>query len=243
MRKDYSKLLWGLVIVAVGIIFSGNVLNWWNINVFFPGWWTLFLIVPGVLSICKSGFSWGSSILVIIGGVLLIDCLDVINTRMIWKLIIPILIIALGISIIISFFRNDKDEEKEKVTFETEYKKSESNGASTEYNSSQYPNFSVVFASKEFKLTNSDLKGVKVEGVFSGIVIDLRDANITNDIIFDISNIFSGVDIYVPEDVNVETRSGTPIIGGLSYRENKNIAGAPKIKIKYTSIFGGIDIK
>ena len=29
----------------------------------------------------------------------------------------------------------------------------------------------------------------------------------------------------------------------LDYRENKNIAGAPKIKVKYTSIFGGIDIK
>ncbi len=247
MRKDYSKLLWGLVIVAVGVVFSGNVLDWWNVNLFFPGWWTLFLIVPGVISICKNGFSWGPSILVIIGGVLLIDCLDIVNTRIIWRLVIPILIIALGLSIIFSFFRNDKDSDKEKITFDTEYKteyKAEDNNtSSTEYDNSQYPNFSVIFGSRDFKLTNPNLKGIKVEGVFSGIVIDLRDAQITNDIVLDISNIFSGVDIYVPSDVNVETLSGTPILGGLSYRENKNIAGAPKIKVKYTSIFGGIDIK
>ena len=33
--KNYSKLLWGLVVLAVGVIFTGNVLELWYIDVFF----------------------------------------------------------------------------------------------------------------------------------------------------------------------------------------------------------------
>ena len=32
MEKNYSKLLWGLVVLAVGVIFTGNVLDLWNIQ-------------------------------------------------------------------------------------------------------------------------------------------------------------------------------------------------------------------
>ena len=46
MKKDYSALIWGLLFVAVGIIFGGNELDIWDIDIFFPGWWTLFLIIP-----------------------------------------------------------------------------------------------------------------------------------------------------------------------------------------------------
>ena len=53
MKKDYSALIWGLIFVAVGIIFGGNALNIWYIDIFFPGWWTLFLIIPGLISMVR----------------------------------------------------------------------------------------------------------------------------------------------------------------------------------------------
>ena len=37
MKKDYSALIWGLLFVAVGIIFGGNALDIWDIDIFFPG--------------------------------------------------------------------------------------------------------------------------------------------------------------------------------------------------------------
>ena len=66
MKKDYSALIWGLIFVIVGIIFGGNALNIWHVYVFFPGWWTLFLIIPGLISMDRYVFNWGSGILVII---------------------------------------------------------------------------------------------------------------------------------------------------------------------------------
>ena len=41
-----SSLLWGLVFIIVGVIFGLNALDITNINVFFDGWWTLFIIIP-----------------------------------------------------------------------------------------------------------------------------------------------------------------------------------------------------
>lgn len=105
MKKDYSSLIWGLIFVVLGIIFGGNALNIWDIDIFFPGWWTLFLIIPGLISMVRYGFNWGSGILVIIGLVLLFDELDIIDDGAIWKLIFPLLLVAIGISIIASFFR------------------------------------------------------------------------------------------------------------------------------------------
>ena len=44
--KKISSILWGIVLVAVGVLLALNALNVTHIDVFFDGWWTLFLIVP-----------------------------------------------------------------------------------------------------------------------------------------------------------------------------------------------------
>lgn len=36
MRNKSSKF-WGLVLVVVGIMFLGNNLDWWNVNLFLEG--------------------------------------------------------------------------------------------------------------------------------------------------------------------------------------------------------------
>ena len=44
-----SNLLWGCIFIVVGVIFGLNALNITSINIFFDGWWTLFIIVPCIL--------------------------------------------------------------------------------------------------------------------------------------------------------------------------------------------------
>ncbi|WP_343009307.1 LiaF transmembrane domain-containing protein [Clostridium celatum] len=107
MKKDYSALIWGIGFIILGIIFAGNTLNLWSIDVFFPGWWTLFLIVPGLVSMIKYGFNWGSGILVIVGIILLFDRLDIISGAIMWKLVVPLVLVIIGISIISSFFKGN----------------------------------------------------------------------------------------------------------------------------------------
>ena len=41
--KKASSILWGIVLIAVGVVLALNVFNIMDINLFFDGWWTLFI--------------------------------------------------------------------------------------------------------------------------------------------------------------------------------------------------------
>ncbi len=91
-----SKLL-GFVIVIIGILFLGNSLELWNANLFFEGWWTLFIIVPSLISILKR--EWFSGTLGLsIGMFLLLAANDIVD----WSLIGPLFIIFVGLAIVLA---------------------------------------------------------------------------------------------------------------------------------------------
>jgi hypothetical protein len=65
MQKS-SNIIWGLVLIVLGIIFGLNALELTNINVFFPGWWTLFIIIPSLAGvITESEKTWSLITLII----------------------------------------------------------------------------------------------------------------------------------------------------------------------------------
>lgn len=235
MKKDYSALIWGLVFVAVGIIFGGNALNIWDIDVFFPGWWTLFLIIPGLVSMVRYGFNWGSGILVILGLILLFDALDIISSDIMWKLVFPLILVIIGISILTSFFRSGTKRNIE----DEEYTKSKS----YKYDSTQYPRYTAILGGGDYKNNTEDLKGVVAEAILGGLEIDLRDAKITEDIVLELTAVLGGIDVYIPEDVRVEIISGVPVLGGFEHKINRNALSGPKVRIKYTAVLGGIEVK
>ena len=53
--KNINKILWGTTLIAVGGIIALNAFGIADIELFFDGWWTLFIIVP-----CLVGIYWKS---------------------------------------------------------------------------------------------------------------------------------------------------------------------------------------
>ena len=51
-----SNLLWGFVFIIVGVIFGLNALETTYINIFFDGWWILFIIVPCFIGLFKDDY-------------------------------------------------------------------------------------------------------------------------------------------------------------------------------------------
>ena len=51
--KKAENILWGIVLIILGLIIGGNTLGITNINIFFDGWWTLFIIVPCFIGLFK----------------------------------------------------------------------------------------------------------------------------------------------------------------------------------------------
>ena len=89
-------------------------------------------------------------------------------------------------------------------------------------------------------------KEIRCFSIFSGSDIDLTDAKFTqNELRIKIFCLFSGNNIYVPENVNVVSKAFS-IFGGVDYQTatqvNPNIV-TPTIIIEGVCIFSGIDIK
>ena len=71
----------------------------------------------------------------------------------------------------------------------------------------------------------------------------MRKAIIQQDTVINTSSIFGGIDIYVPENVKVKVKS-TSIFGGVSNRKKNNEnTEANTIYINATCLFGGVEIK
>ena len=77
--KRISDIMWGLIFIIIGVILGGNALDIFNINLFFDGWWTLFIIVPTFIGLVTDNDKIGNLIGLIIG--LIMDALKPQSTR------------------------------------------------------------------------------------------------------------------------------------------------------------------
>lgn len=116
-KKTVCGVFLGIIVLAIGVILCGNAANIWNISVFFPGWWTLFIILPCLFWIITDGPDFLNVVGLIVGVLLLLSRTSFFGKYISWKLILPIAIIALGIKIIISSVRDGKYTYHEKCLF------------------------------------------------------------------------------------------------------------------------------
>ncbi len=216
--KRGKNIIWGVLLIILGIILGGNELELFNIDVFFDGWWTLFIIVPSLFGLATDNDKTASLIALVIGVLLLLSCQNIIDFDVVWKLILPIIIVGIGLSLI---FKGGASKRIPKV----------GDGDTT-----------ALFSGQDIKV-DDEFKGENLNAIFGGIKLDLRDANIKNDTTINVSAIFGGVDIYVPDDVEVKIKS-TSVFGGVD-NNKKNNDGNKKyvIYVNATCIFGGVEIK
>lgn len=227
MRNKISNMLWGLFFIVLGVGFAGSAFNLWTFNIFFSGWWTLFIIIPCGISIFQNGLNPSPLCGLIIGILLLLASNGILDMGVIWKLIFPIILIIIGLSIM---FRR---------SFQPRI-----DGGGYSQGKDGAMDYSAVFSSQKASVDNQVFTGASLNAVFGGVELRLDNAIINEDVVIDCSAIFGGIDIFVPQDVNVKV-SSTPIFGGVDNKRRKAgaLVGAPTIYINATCMFGGVDVK
>lgn len=224
--KKASRVLWGIVLIALGVLLALNALNITDINVFFDGWWTLFIIVPCTVGLFTEREKTGNIIGIVIGVFLLLCCRGILNFSMLWKLLVPIIIVIIGLKMLFTgIFGNKASEIIDKI---------KENGGEAKVGCATFSGCNLNYDGELFE-------GAELSAVFGGVKCDLRNAIIEKDCAVKATAIFGGVDIFVPNNINVKVTSNS-IFGGVS---NKTAAhkDAPTIYISGTCMFGGIEIK
>lgn len=179
MKEKIYHIVLSVFLFVVGILIIGNAFSFWNINVFFKGWWTLFIIIPALEALLFQNGKSASFYTLLFGVEVLLYNQGVINFNILWKTLLAFFIILIAVSVLVSIFRKDKMP----------------------------------------KARNRSVP------LYIGI--------------------FGGVDIFLPEGVNVIT-SGISILGGTENKVKKSTSKGKKIinvYIENFSLFGGVEIK
>lgn len=224
--KNISRILWGIVLVLIGGIFGLNELGITSINVFFNGWWTLFIIVPCFIGLLTQYEKKGNIIGLLVGIILLLCCNELIDIYIASKLILPIILIIIGLSFIFKDVFNSKINKKIK-----ELNKSKKDDV-----------ICATFSSEKIKYDKEEFNGTDINAIFGGVELDLRESIITKDVVINTTSVFGGVDILVPSDVKIKVKSSS-IFGGVSNKKNSENKKEITIYINATCLFGGVDIK
>ena len=226
--KKIESILWGIALIVVGVIIGGNALGITNINIFFDGWWTLFIIIPCFIGLFKEQDKTGNFIGLLIGVALLLVCQDILNWDLIWKLALPVILIIAGLSIIFKDTVGGK--------FNKEIKR-------LNKNNNNLNECCATFSGQNVKIENEKFTGVNLTAVFGGVKYDLRNAIIESDVVINANSTFGGIEIYVPSNVNVKIKS-TSIFGGVENKSNTEVNEKEHtIYINGTALFGGVEIK
>ncbi len=230
-RTTLSRIFIGLVVVAIGIGYLGNALWNWDFRIFFDGWWTLFLIVPAIYSLIKWRINLFSILLLITGVALLLNAQGLLAAGF-WAVFLPALVIVFGLYIIFGRLINRKVKSFDSIV------RNKRLGGDT----SSCPEYTAVFGESHVKNVSSSLLGGEATAIFGSVTLDLREAKINQNIIFDANAVFGGVEIFAPDDVKVEL-TGLPIFGGFSDKSLRGARSGNILKINCFAAFGGITIK
>lgn len=227
--KNLSNILWGIVLVAIGVILGLNALNITSLKIFFKGWWTLFIIVPCFIDLLTSKNKTGNLIGLIIGVLLLLSCQKIIEFKIVWKLTLPIIIIIVGLSCI---FKNAiRSKVNQKID---EINKKNNNIEKKEYAS--------TFSGQKLNFASDKFEGCSLSAVFGGLELDLRNSIIKEDVVINASSVFGGITIFTPENVNIKVVSNS-IFGGVGNKKASSEKAKVTIYINAKCLFGGVDIK
>lgn len=222
------RILWGIVLVALGVLFGLHVMEIIDLKTLFEGWWTLFILVPSFVGLITDRDKIWSIIGLFSGTTLLLACQDVIPDKAVIKLIVPFVIVIIGLKMIFKdIFDKGAKEAKRKLK--------ESGEPAKQY--------TAVFSGQDIVYSEDVFNTAEVNAIFGGIKLDLSNAVVEDGAVINVCAVFGGVDIILPPDVNVKISTSSVFGGASDKRASSPANGAATLYVTGSCIFGGVDIK
>ena len=269
--KKANGLIVGVLFIVVGLLYACSALDIFHFSIFFPGWWTLFIIVPCIYALVqKNEDKTGPVIGLIIGLCFFINAQDFDIHIDFFPMTLAVLCIIIGWKLIAPQKKKEHKQTEYHFTYNGSDMRSTANGytagtttannnnAGSYFNSSYsagnntytggngYINASALFGGKDIRVDNECFTGADITVIMGTIELNLKNAIISEDVYINVTAIMGGVDIYVPANVRVVTDGCAVIMGGVDVNvsyANFHSADSPRVIITGTCVMGGIEIK
>lgn len=221
--KNSGNYITGVILVVLGLVFLANQFDILNFGKVIGLLWPLLLIYLGVRSFMRRpGVNIGGIILLLLGLIFFVDNLEIFDFGM-WNLW-PLILVAVGIGMLFNSNRRSI------------------NTTSSESSSDDTFDDTIVFWGLDKKMLSRNFKSGKITAIFGGAAINMREAEVVDGAVIDITAIFGGVEIKAPKNVNIINK-GSGILGSFTSSDAESNAEGPKLEIRGEAIFGGVEVK
>lgn len=204
MKHRLFSLIVGILAIFVGVGYGLQALGYIeHFTVFFKGWWTVFIIVPAIVSFFHRHSNKMISLVMLLLGVGLLawqqNWLDVSMT----KLIFPVIAILFGISIIVSAFTKKNDHVPECEVMIPE--------------DGSLPKYEVAFGEIKPNYNGQKFEGCRLDVAFGNSVLDLRQALIEGDCAIQAQVAFGKAELLLPAGCRLDLKTNSAF-GGVDNR-------------------------
>ena len=249
-RGGRTPRIWsGIILLIAGVLLLAN-----KMGAPIPGWvftWPVLIIGIGILTGIKSRFhNPGAFIMIIIGGVFLID--QVSPQLNFHNYIFPVILIGVGLTYILRprhtwggrarrRWRNMNWESYVKPS-DLDYFPNKPNAADGD--DAEYVEINAVLSGVKKMILSKNFKGGEINSFMGGTEINLLKADIQQPIVLEVNNVFGGTKLIVPSNWDIKNEV-TAIFGGIDDKRSIS-ASIPDpgkvIVLKGTCVFGGIEV-
>lgn len=246
-RHNARRLFFGVIVIALGVLFSLDRMGYVNAGEFWE-YWPVLLIAAGigrVVQPCSARERGFGVLLVVVGTWLLLSNLELISYSFsdVW----PIFLVLLGITMVwraiagparVGPGRRLKEESAAGESPATVG--GPATGASV--TSSTVDGFALLGGVNR-KCLSQDFRGGSLTAIMGGCELDLRNASITSgQAVIDTFAFWGGIEIKVPQDWSVVVQ-GTPVLGAFDDKTVRVGDGNKVLVIRGVALMGGVDVK
>lgn len=224
--KKASRIIWGILVLALGVILFGNAAKLWDVTLFFDGWWAALVMLLALFSICTDKPNIVNVYFLLFGGVMLFkeQGIFIAKDTSSWLIALALLIAVAGISIIIRAAFGSK---KKITTIDA-----------NEFVSSE-KEMTVSFGEETIRFDGTTFESGNYSVVFGELTVDLRTAIIAENATLYAKAAFGELKVLLPADVNADV-DGSTFLGEIDAPQS---GGEKTLKIKASAKFGQISIR
>ena len=222
------QVVLGLIIIAIGVLFTLDNLGVLYAHDYFR-YWPALLILYGIVKMIqpqgRPGRFFGL-VVTFIGAALLLDRLYILSFSL-WDFW-PLLIVAIGLSMIWRASAGGARRSREWVTTS---------------DSDSIINGTAILSGFRRTSSSQNFQGGDLTAVMGGCEVDLRQASMKEgEAVIDVFALWGGIDLKVPLDWSVVVM-GSPLMGGFDDKTRPPQGGSNKrLVITGTAIMGGVQI-
>ncbi len=213
------RALTGLIVIIIGAGLLLQNLNVIDVSTSISTFWPLLVILGGVLLFANNPRNWlVPSFIILLGSLYQLRELGAVSFQP-WQVFWPLVLVAVGSSLL--FRRSYAD---------AAVSKNERDDV-----------FALMGGSN---ITNSakQFKGSRVTAIMGGAQIDLRKSTITDDAVIELFSIWGGVEIVVPNNVQIVNKINCILAGSEDNTSQKVDKKSPRLTITGDLIMAGATI-